>query len=657
MRKLLLSLLLASACTASRPAPTPPKPPVAAEGGGSTLVLGTVGDVLVASYPPKGFDALPIRERLLAWHLAQAAWAGDELYFMQTSKYALPIKRLLEQILTEVEALPEGTGEKLREYRRMLYLHHGIHDGRTGNKFLPPFTREEFDAAAEVAKVSVSEELLAAMFDPAVAPVQTNKTPGEGKDPIVESAANHYEGVTSEDLANYTDEYELNSRIARVDGELVETPYRAGGLGAEPGLGAAQLEKVIGHLEAALPYATEAQKTALKHLVTYFRTGDNRHFTDHDIAWVKQVFPVDYILGFIETYTDVRGRKGSFEAFVAIRDPERDPPLQRMAREAPYFEERLPWDEAWKRTDFNPPAAAAITVLAATGDAGPFTFLGVNLPNAQWLREEYGSKNFVNLSVNDVRDELVSVPTLREFVPAESLETVLRCAPHYEYVTTGFHEITGHGSGKVSPDLPASPRTLLAPYYSTLEEGRAELVGDFLIFDEKVLELGLLPDAECQQAYPQYKSVLDFVRLKQMPEGETAEGDHLRAALIAQGRLEEAGAVVFERRDGKLFPVVKDPAAWRRTVGELLAELQRIKATGDKPALAALVEKHGTKLDVGRRDEVVARVGALGLPRVIATIPPMLTPVTDEAGRVVDVRAAQTTDLDAYFDLLQRAAP
>ncbi|MFN7130919.1 MAG: dipeptidyl-peptidase 3 family protein, partial [Myxococcales bacterium] len=318
---------------------------------------------------------------------------------------------------------------------------------------------------------------------------------------------------------------------------------------------------------------------------------------------------------------------------------------------------KLPWDAQWKRTEFSPPAAAAVTVVAATADGGPFTFLGVNLPNAQALREKYGSKNFVNLSVNDVRDELVQEATLKEFVPAEHRDEILRRASYYEYATTGFHEITGHGSGKVSPELKADPSDLLAPYYSAMEEGRAEMVGDYLLFDPKVLEIGLLPDAGCVKVYAQYKTVLDFVRLKQVPEGDTAEEDHLRAALIQFGYLKDRGAITIEQRDGKTFPVVKDPQAWRAAVGELLAEHQRIKATGDKAALKKLVDQYGTRLNTAWRDEVVARVKALGLPRVIATIPPMLEPVRDEAGRVVDARAAQTTDLDAYFEMIARAAP
>jgi dipeptidyl-peptidase III len=634
---------------------TAPAKPAAAVPTVGAKVVAIVGDVTVASYPPTGFDRLTPAERALAYHLAMATHAGDPIFTMQSSRYAPRVQAVVRGLLAQKQKLPAGFAEKLLAYRRMTFIHHGIHDAQTGQKFLPPFTREELAAAATATGMTVEPDLVAGMFDPAVAPIQTNKTPGKGKDPIVESAANHYEGITSKDLARYKEKYELNGRLVKKKGAIVEEVYRAGGDGAPPGLAAAELARVVQHLEAAMTLAPPAQREALGHLVHYFQTGHPAAFREHDVAWLEQVFAVDYILGFIETYTDVRERKGGFEGFVAIRDPERDPPLQALARNAQYFEQKMPWQPQWKRESFRTPAAAAVTVVAAAGDAGPMTFVGVNLPNAQDVRQQYGSKNFVVLSVADTREELMGARTVDEFAPAEARAEIHRCTRWLEYAATGFHEVTGHGSGKVNAGLAGDPSKLLAPYYAAMEEARAELVADYLSGDPKTIEIGLLPDAGCAAIWPQYKTMMAWLRVKTVPEGDVAEEDHLRADLMAFGYQKDKGVITIEQREGETVPVVKDPVAWRKVTGELLAELQRIKATADKKALQALVEKYGSRINPAWRDEIVARNKALALPRIVATLAPMLTPIKDASGRVVDARAAQTTSLDDYIAMVERA--
>ncbi|MFO0762470.1 MAG: hypothetical protein U0359_38885 [Byssovorax sp.] len=662
-------LLLASmaALAACEPAPLPPETPkspaTAAPGApakaGSaatdSAVLEVVEGTTVVATPPYSFDKLAPEQRVLAYHLAQASLAGDPIYTMQRSKQAWPVTQVVMRLLAAKERLDPDFKAKLVTYRKWLYLQHGMYEDRTGQKRLPPFTRAAFEAAVKAQGIEVSADLLAAMFDPKVAPVAVNKTPGEGKDALVESAANHYEGVTSKDLATFEEHYPLNGRVVRKDGAIVEEVYRAGGEGAAPGLAAKELGRVVGHLEDAIAVAPPAQQAALRHLVAYLRTGDNARFDQHDIAWLSQVFPVDYILGFVETYTDVRERKGTFEAVVGIPDAERDPPLQAMARNAAYFEQRMPWDAKWRRDVFRPPAAAAITVLAANGDGGPFTFAGVNLPNANAIRQQHGSKNFVVLSVTDVRDVLTMDPTIEEFAPAEARAELHRCARWLGYAAVGFHEVTGHGSGKVSPELKGDPSALLAPYYSAMEEGRAQRVADWLMGDPKTIEIGLLPDAGCAKIYPTFASMVRFVMLKYVPEGDIAEEDHLRAEMIDLGWLRDHGAITVEDRGGKTTLVVKDPDKWRAVSGELLAELQRIKATADRPALEALVQKYATKINTKWRDEVIARLKALRLPRSIATVPPILTPVRDAAGRIVDARAERAPSLDAYIEAMEQA--
>jgi dipeptidyl-peptidase-3 len=631
---------------------TPPKATPEAAGG---RVLEVVGGVTAASFAPAGFDKLTAPQRVLAYHLAQAVLAGDPIFTMQTSRYGWPATALVMQLLAQKEKMDPAVRGKLVTFRKMLFLHHGIHDAKTGQKLTPPLTQPELEAAAKAASVTIAPDLLKGLFDPKVAPNVTNKTPGKGKDPLVESAANHYEGVTSKDLEKLKDRYELNGRVVKENGKIVEQVYRAGGDGVAPGLAARELRRVIKHLEAAMPLAPPAERASLSHLMTYLRGGENEEYRQQDIAWLKQVSTVDYILGFVETYTDVRGRKGGWEGFVAIPDPERDPPLQALAKSAQYFEQKMPWETKWKRDSFQTPASAAVIVMAAAGDAGPFTFSGVNLPNAEDLREKYGSKNFVVLSTMDTRDGLILAKTIDEFAPEESRSEMHRCAKYLEYAATSFHEVTGHGSGKVNADLKGDPAHLLAPYYSAMEEGRAERVADYLTGDPKTLEIGLLPDAGCAKVYAAYTAMIQLVMVKNVPEGDVVEEDHLRAELISAGNAREKGAIVVEQRAGKTFFVVKDATAWRKAEGDLLAELQRIKATGDKAAIKALVDKYGSKLDTKLRDEVLARRKALDLPSNIATIPPILTPIRDAKGTIVDAKAEQTTSLDGYIAALEQS--
>ncbi len=635
--------------------PAPATPPRAAEETPGAKVLEVVAGVTAASFAPAGFDKLTAPQRVLAYHLAQAVLAGDPIFTMQTSRYGWPATALVRELLAQKEKIDPAVIPGLVTFRKMLFLHHGIHDSKTGQKLTAPLTQRELEAAAIAASVKIPPGLLRGIFDPTMAPNVTNKTPGKGRDPLVESAANHYEGVTSKDLEKFKDRYELNGRVVKEQGKIVEQVYRRGGDGVAPGLAAKELAHVIKHLEAAIQLAPPAERASLAHLMVYLRTGANEEYRQHDIAWLKQVSTVDYILGFVETYTDVRGRKGGWEGFVAIPDPVRDPPLQALAKSAPYFEQKMPWEAKWKRDSFQTPASAAVVVMAAGGDAGPFTFSGVNLPNAEDLREKYGSKNFVVLSTMDTRDGLILARTIDEFAPEESRAEMHRCSRYLEYAATSFHEVTGHGSGKVNADLKGDPAHLLAPYYSAMEEGRAERVADYLTGDPKTLEIGLLPDAGCVKVYASYTAMIQMVMVKGVPEGDVVEEDHLRAELISAGNAREKGALIVEQRSGKTFFVVKDATAWRKAEGDLLAELQRIKATGDRPAIKALVEKYGSKLDTKLRDEVLARRKALDLPGSIATIPPILTPIRDASGTIVDAKAEQTTSLDAYITALEQA--
>lgn len=631
----------AAAASASAAPAAPPGP--------AGTKIGMLGDSAVISFPPRGFDRLTPEQRVLAYHLSLAAIAGDPLFTMQSSRYGWPATQLVMRLLAAKDRLEPAFRDKLIEYRRKLFMHRGLHEAVTGRKHLPGFTQKELEDAAKTLSIEIPKDLLPGMFDAKVAPLLIDKTPSGGQDPITASAADHYEGVTTKDLATFKDRYELNGRIVKEKGKIVEQVYRAGGDGEPPGLAADVVGKVIRHLEDAIALAPPPEQEALRHMVKYFRTGDNAEFRAQDIAWLKQSFPVDYMLGFIETFSDVRGRKGNFQGLITIPDPDRDKKLQALAQNALYFEGKMPWEDRWKRTSFNVPAAAAVYPIAAAGWSGTGIPGGVNLPNAQDLREQYGTKNFLILTGSDVSEEMVRGKQIEEFVPEEARKDFHRCARDIFYAFISFHEITGHGSGKVNPDLGADPSALLSPYFGTLEEARADLVADYHIFDAKSLELGLLPDAACAKVYPAAIASSQLVNLAAVPEGEIVEEDHLRAAMIRFGYVKDKGGVAIEQRGGKTYYVVKDAEAWRKASGELLAELHRIKATGDKAAAKALMDKYGTRLDPKLRDEVAARRKALDLPRGGFLVPPILRPVRDPAGKVTDVKAEQVTSLDAYI--------
>ena len=438
-------------------------------------------------------------------------------------------------------------------------------------------------------------------------------------------------------------------------GKIVEEVYRAGNAHTPPGLAAGEIRHIVSHLRAASALAPAREKLALEHLVAYLETGDNARMREHDITWLSEAFPVDYVFGFLLTYDDVRQRKGSFMAFVSVPDPERNAPLQALAKNAAYFEQKLPFAPEYRRDVFQPPAAAAVIALAATAAAGPFTFGGINLPDAQDLKEKYGSKNAIVLTNEDAFRGLFGSRRTDAFAPAEDRAELKRCAPYLWYALAGFHEITGHGSGKVSPSLADDPSKVLAPHFGALEEGRADLVADYLTGDPKTVEIGVFPDAGCARIYPAAKTTTLLTNHLQVAQGDGIEEDHLRAAFIELGFLRDKGVISVERRNGETFFVVKDPDAWRRAAGELLTEEQRIKATGDRAALQTLVDKYALRLDPRLRDEVVARNAALRLPKRVATIPPTLIPIRDAAGRIIDAKAEQTASLDAYIDLIEHA--
>jgi dipeptidyl-peptidase-3 len=626
--------------------------------------LERVGDHTVIAMHPDGFEKLPLERKILAYHLYRAAIAGDPIFYDQHYRHNPAIKGLLEAIVRHPEGIDAAVLEKVRTYLKQFWINHGIHDAMNGDKLLPAFTFDELAAAAgtvaaggaEVFGTTAAqaiaarlEELRGPLFDPRVDPFSTRRTVPEGMDLLTASSNNLYDGVTMADLEGFDERYALNSKLVKEDGRLVEEIYRTGaGNEAEPGLYAAELRAVVRHLEEAMKHAGDAQRQALAHLVRYFVLGDPEAFRDYNIAWVADDPPVDAILGFIEVYADPRNQKGAWEGVVFVPDAARGAQIRALARNAPYFESKLPYAEEYKRTEFNPPLANLVVSLVQTGDAGPVGPAGINLPNAQEIRERYGSKSIDIANLNEAIDAVTGERAIREFSFDDAERDLgLRCRTWIRRELIGFHEVIGHGSGRVSPDLAGDPADHLPGYYNAIEEARADLVALHLAFDPKTIEIGMIPDAECATAIAQAYVRSGLLVLRRLPPGGIVEEDHWRATMLIVRRAIDRGAVRIERRDGRFFLVLDDVEKWRTTVAELLAELMRIKATGDLAAGRHLVETFGARYEEAWRDDVMRRIEAIGYPKKYAFVSPILRPVTGGAdGGIVDVAATPAASLE-----------
>ncbi len=659
----LLLACFALACRTAARAPARPAQPLssaeplpALPGGPPPSLLATAGDIAVLALDAPGFAALPREQRLLAYWLTQAANAGDSIAVDQGYRHNLEVVRLLRGILTHPQAVQPVLLPPLRAFARAIYLNHGLHDAETGQKLPAPLTLADLRQAALAAQAAGAElgvppkrlefelrALEAAIFDPRVDALRTSRG---GPDPLTASAVNLYGGVALKDLDGFRERYPLNSRLVKDQGRLGELVARAG---PPAGLYADKLARVVAALDQALPYATSAsQRQGLEQLVAYLRGGEPDRFRDSQREWLKEAAPVDYVLGFVETYADPRGLKALFEGFVGIEDKPRSEILRRLSQSAQYFEERMPWAAEWKRAQVQPPAAAALTLVGASGENRPQSFSGVNLPNDQAERERLGSKSLLLPAYDEAVAEARGKALSREFNPPPLGDALARCLPQQRFAQLAFHEMIGHASGKVSGTLRGDPSAALGASYHTLEEARAELVAHWLVADPRTREVGLLPDARCQELYPQYATTQWFTYVARVAVGERVEEDHQRADQLMIWWFTGKGAIAERQVEGKRYLAVTDAARWHAAAGELLALLQNIKSTGHAARLRDLVELHASRLDTRWRDEVIARLKALGVPRRVAALAPVLRPVLAD-GKVVDASAEPVADLDAQI--------
>ncbi len=658
----------------------------------SNVLVERVGDTAFIQLHAPSFQALSPREQALAYWLTQASIAIDPIIYDQLSGYGLQQKRLLEEIMAHPKGIDPAALAKIADFTKLFWANRGNHNDTTSQKFLPAFLFEELEKAALRAQQSGAfrtpyadlpplkkpsdvrhevESLRASLFDPAFEPMITAKSPVGGKDTIESSSNTFYLGVSLNDLKGFQEKYPLNSRVVKTpgknadktpSGKLTELVYRAGmpDGNVPPGLYATYLRQANDCFEKARRYADPAQAEAIGHLIRYYQTGKYADWVAFGTTWVQNDATVDFDNGFIEVYRDARGAKGSSQSFVTITDEPVTTAMKKLAENAAYFEQKAPWDDKYKLTSFKLPVVKAVETLIETGDFN-VTTIGDNLPNENEIHEKYGSKNFLFTGSTRALDDATGKTAVAEFSagPAE-VERNAKYGTEAEDLMTALHEVIGHGSGKLSDRVSGGAQPFLKEYFSTLEEGRADLMALWNAWDPKLKELGLISNQEeVAKAMYDNAAAAALLQLRRIPRGDTVEEDHARdRQLIAHYIADKVpGSIEQFTHDGKTYVRVADYQKMRQGVGMLLAELMRIKAEGDYDAIKALVDKYGVHFDPALRDQILARYKKLNLPTYFAGLNAHLTASFGKNGEVerVDIRylnnpAAQYLFYGAMYD-------
>ena len=632
-----------------------PTPVPASTADTRRYLLERVDEAAVVQLYADGFADLPFREKVLIYHLYQAAIAGRDIYYDQRYAHNLEMREVLEEIVTHAAGVDAATLAEIARYTKLFWINTGPYNNLTARKFVLKCAPDAFAAAAAQAVRNGArlpadlDRLYPFFFDPDVDPIVTNKTPGAGKDILEASANNLYSGVSMADLDGFTERYPLNSRLVKRDGQLVEEVYRVGGM-YDP-----YIRAIVTHLRAAVPFATEAMAAALRALIKFYETGETADRVAYDIAWVQdRDSPVDTINGFVEVYMDARGMKGAWEALVYYVNPHKTAGIRKLAAAAQWFEDRMPWAPEYRKQGVRGVSANAIDVVIETGDSGPVTPIGINLPNDQTIREHHGSKSVSLSNANQAYDKSTLPEFRREFAwSAEEAERAEKWSSVASEITTDMHEVIGHGSGRISERLQGNPQTALKEQYSALEESRADLVALFFIPNAKLVELGLIEESDHDEIVrAEYEGYARnaLVQLRRIREGSQIEEDHMRnRQMIVGWLLANSRAIDIRRRDNKTYYVVTDIKAFQDGVGRLLAEVQRIKAEGDYEAAKTLFETYGVHFDPALRDEIVARVDRLQMPSYTGFVQPRLEAVRDDRGEITDVQVSYPLDLTAQM--------
>ena len=600
-------------------------------------------DLEILRYQVPEFDSLSLQQKTLVYHLTEAALQGRDILYDQNGRYNLRIRRALEALYTQYKG-DKQTQEFIlfEKYLKRVWFANGIHHHYASDKFQPEFSQDWFVNACQEAGVEYDPAILPVIFDPTVMPKSLSL---DGEDLLLASANNYYEGVTQKEAEAYYEKHKdnsaeplwigLNSKLVKENGKVIERVYKVGGMYS------AALEKVVENLEKALQFAeNEQQRLVIEKMIEFNKTGDLKAFNEYCIAWVKDLDSrVDYVNGFTETYADPLGITGTWESLVNFKDMRATHRCQTISDNAQWFEDNSPTDKKYKKEEVKGVSAKVITAAILAGDCYPATPIGINLPNANWIRKDYGSKSVTIDNITHAYNEAAKGNGFNEeFMIDAATIAMYEKAGACGDLHTDLHECVGHGSGKLMPGV---NKDALKEHASTIEEARADLLGLYYMADPKLVELGLLEDEDTYKGFF-YQQMMNglMTQLVRIEPGKDIEESHMRnRQLIALWVFKNAknNEVEMIERDGKHYLQINDYMGIRRLYGELLREIQRITSEGDYPAAKAMVEEYAVKVDQDLHKEILERYEKLNLAPYKGFVNPVYTAHYDAEGNIVDV--------------------
>ena len=613
-------------------------------------------DLKVMRYQVPGWEDLTLRQKEYAYHLSEAAKYGRDITWDQYCKWNLPVRHAVEDILNEYKGDRDSEDfQKFTVYAKRLFFSNGMHHHYAEDKFFPECSKEYFKSLMEaIGEGGKADTLLNVIYSKDIYP-QRRSTSSSG-DIVALSAVNFYDGVTRKEVEDYYNSimdpndttpvaYGLNTKVVKVGGKVVEEPWKVGGIYSNA------LEKIVAELGKAAEVAeNEIQKKALNLLIEYYETGDLKLWDDFNVEWVQDTIGhVDFINGFIEDYDDPLGRKATWEGYVNIKDSAASARTEVLSANAQWFEDNSPIDQRFKKPLVKGVSAKVVNAVALAGATYPSTPIGINLPNSDWIRRDYGSKSVTIANITHAYDMAAQespASALNEFAYSqEEIDRYKKYGSYADEIHTDLHECLGHGSGQL---LPGVSSTALGEYQSALEEARADLFGLYYAADPKLVELGIMPDGEAYKAeYDSYIRNGLMVQLNRIELGRTVTEAHMQNRKLIAEWCYEKGAqnnvIQKVKKEGKTYFVIHDYEALRGLFAQLLAEIQRIKSEGDYKAGKNLIDVYAVNIDRQLHEEVKARYDALGLKPYGGFVNPDIVPV-EKDGKVVDYKIVYADD-------------
>ena len=641
--------------------PTPKITPIQ----GFDVDAGKFGDAQVLRYQVPGFETLPLKQKQLAYYLYEAALCGRDMIYDQKYKNNLKIRKTIEAIYETYKGDRKAAEwNKFMDWAKRFWFSNGIHHHYGSDKMMPEISAAYLSQLIQMSdskKLPLNNKISVADFTKWITPILLDPNVdkmtvdlSDGVDNIVASSNNFYEGVTEEEVDNYYKgkidanneqqiSWGLNSKMKKVNGEIVELPWKVGGMYTK------SIEKIVYWLEKAKTVAeNEQQAKVLGLLIDFYKTGDLRKFDEYNIEWVKDVnSTIDVVNGFIEVYQDAVGKRGSFESVVSMKDFEATKKIEKIAKNAQWFEDNSPLMPEHKKKEVKGIIGKAITVIVESGDAAPTTPIGINLPNSNWIRQQHGSKSVsLNNIVESYNIQSAKSPTMSEFAyDKAAIERAQKYGALAGELHTDMHEVIGHASGQLNKGV---SEDALKNYKNALEEARADLVALYYIYDQKLVDLGVMPSLECGMAeFDNYILNGLMLQLNRIEEGKNIEEAHMRnRQLVAKWAYEmgkKDNVIEMVKRDNKTYIKINDYAKLRELFGQLLREIQRIKSEGDFNAGKNLIETYAVKVDQEIWKEVKERFKLLNVAPYKGFVQPKLVPVM-VGGKIADVKIEYPKD-------------